>query len=171
MSAQLPIPVLNVPILVQLAALRAAPSLSRHPPFSLPSSFLPTFALHPPPSLPLPSLPPSSRSFSALCLPSVSLHPTSLHSPQCPSFPPSFHSLPTPFLCPSLSFPSFLPPSLPLPCLPSSSLPHTPSLFPFLPTVDRIRGFAHAAGFAAARLCLQFLLTHWTFHLHSAIIH
>ena len=32
------------------------------------------------------------------------------------------------------------------------------SFFPFLPSVDRIRGFAHAAGFAAARRCLRFLV-------------
>ena len=35
---------------------------------------------------------------------------------------------------------------------------HTPSLFPFVTSVDSIRGFAHAAGFAAARRCLRFLV-------------
>jgi len=29
---------------------------------------------------------------------------------------------------------------------------------PFLPSVESIRGFAHAAGFATARRCLQFLV-------------
>ena len=32
------------------------------------------------------------------------------------------------------------------------------SLFPFLDCVDSIRGFAHAAGFAAVRRCLRFLV-------------
>jgi len=40
----------------------------------------------------------------------------------------------------------------------TSSLPHHPSLFPLLPSVDSIGGFAHAAGFAAARRCLRFLV-------------
>jgi len=33
-----------------------------------------------------------------------------------------------------------------------------PPLFPLLPGVESIRGFAHAAGFAAARRCLRFLV-------------
>ena len=33
-----------------------------------------------------------------------------------------------------------------------------PSIFPFLPSVGSIRGFAHAAGVAAARRCLRFLV-------------
>jgi len=32
-----------------------------------------------------------------------------------------------------------------------------PLPFTLLPSVDSIRGFAHAAGFAAARRCLRFL--------------
>jgi len=81
-----------------------------------------------------------------------------------PSLPPP----PSPFLCcaslplflPS-SFPSFLPPSfLPSYVLPYLTLPHCllPSLYRSLPTVDIVSGFAHAAGFAAAQRCLQFLI-------------
>jgi len=33
--------------------------------------------------------------------------------------------------------------------------------FPSLPSVDSIRGFAHAAGFAAALRCLWFLVASW----------
>jgi len=39
-----------------------------------------------------------------------------------------------------------------------------PSLFPFLPSVDSIRGLAHAAGFAAARRCLRFLVYCFVVH-------
>jgi len=59
-----------------------------------------------------------------------------LSLPFCLSLSASFHH-------PSLR-PSYLPLSL---TLPSS-----------LPTVESIRGFAHAAGFAAARQCLQLLV-------------
>jgi len=45
-----------------------------------------------------------------------------------------------------LSPPSFFPASF-----------HRPSLFPFLDSVDSIRGFTHAAGFAAAQRCSRFL--------------
>ena len=88
------------------------------------------------PSFPLSAVPPSIRSSS----------PTFLSPPPFLSIP---YSLP-----PSL-FPSSLPSSLRIP----SCLPRSPSLFPFSPTVDSIRGFAHAAGFAAARRCLQFLVS------------
>jgi len=39
-----------------------------------------------------------------------------------------------------------------------STVPLRPFLFPFLPSVESIRGFAHAAGFAAAWRYLQFLV-------------
>ena len=42
-------------------------------------------------------------------------------------------------------------------CIRDRSL-HRPSLRPFLHSVDSIRGFAHAACFAAARRCLRFLV-------------
>jgi len=37
-----------------------------------------------------------------------------------------------------------------------------------LPSVDSIRGFAHAAGFAAARRCLRFLV-HTFIHIHLSL--
>ena len=58
-------------------------------------------------------------------------------------------------LLPSIPFslpPSLLPPSLPPYVLPYLPLP--PYLYTSLHTVDSIRGFAHAASFAAARQCL-----------------
>ena len=57
-----------------------------------------------------------------------------------------------PFLPPLLTVPPFVPPYL----LPYLTLP---PLFPLLPGVESIRGFAHAAGFAAARRCLRFLVS------------
>jgi len=62
---------------------------------------------------------------------------------------------------PSLSLPfSLLPPSFHRPSAPSlpPSLPHPPSLFFLFSIVDSIRGFAHAACFAAAPRCLRFLV-------------
>ena len=39
-----------------------------------------------------------------------------------------------------------------------------PSIFPFLPSVGSIRGFAHAAGVAAVRRCLRFLILNFSWH-------
>jgi len=52
---------------------------------------------------------------------------------------------------------ALLPVSLPS-FLPTFSPAYPPSLFSFLPTVDSIMGFAHAAGFAAARRSLWFIV-------------
>jgi len=71
----------------------------------------------------------------------------------------SSHPAPSyPCTLPSLSLPSSLPSfsSLPSSLLPPSLL-HL-SLFPFLPSVDSIKCFAHAPGFSVARRCLRFLI-------------
>ena len=77
-------------------------------------------------------------------------------------------TLPPILFLPSLHPPSAVPASLrsPSPYLPAFLSPssfHRPSLhaslFPFLPSVDSIRGFAHAADFAAAGRCLRFLVS------------
>jgi len=60
--------------------------------------------------------------------------------------------------------PTFHRPSL-HPCL-----PQPPSLFPLLPTVDIIRGFAHAASVAAARRCLQFLVGQFIRSTQNALL-
>jgi len=50
-------------------------------------------------------------------------------------------------------------------------LPHPPSLFPFLPTVDSIRGFVYAASFAVARRCLRFLVGISLYSIVSFTLH
>jgi len=67
-------------------------------------------------------------------------------------------------LVPHSTIPPFVPPYL----LPYLTLP--PSLFPFLRTVDSIRGFTHAAGVAAARQCLRFLVGHFIRSTQNALL-